>query len=442
MRAFLPVVVSTVVVGGGVLVGACGSAQGSRPFVGTLPRDTQLDMAGAFTFSADGELRLALVKPCTAIRNEKTSVALVEDSCTRAQLDRIRVVAHTPWNQDLRGTWLDAGHLVFRADWKATGLEPLADDAPAVGARPWVVSGTQWAPSAAQTQAILKRIGDATETETDLVRGGPPPSLDVTGFEIEGEMFHAGAPSTLVVKIANHGTGAAYRVVATTRSSIAVLHGRRFAFGMIKPGAEKVRKLELTIPGTETAHDTMLVLLVAEGNGAAPHNVSHRMAIAASTAAPVLGVQCTVEGKKLVRPDLDAGQTLKLRCQIDNTGNADARAVELEASVAGGPPGRSAPQAIAAAGHLVFNVPIIVPRTLPIDAPVEIAITARDRPSSRSARATVVGVVRKPKLCVPGQLTNAQYQAKIADLKAALSVKALTQDEYDRYDAELVACLK
>ena len=90
----------------------------------------------------------------------------------------------------------------------------------------------------------------------------------------------------------------------------------------------------------------------------------------------------------------------------------------------------------------VFNVPIIVPRTLPIDAPVEIVITARDRDSSRNARTTIVGVVRKSRLCTPGQLTTAQYQAKIADLRAALSAKVLTQEEFDRYDAELVTCLR
>ena len=75
-------------------------------------------------------------------------------------------------------------------------------------------------------------------------------------------------------------------------------------------------------------------------------------------------------------------------------------------------------------------------------APVEIAITARDRASSRSARTTVTGVVRKPRLCEPGQLTRAQYQAKIAELRAAVTAGDITQAQFDRYDAELVACLK
>jgi hypothetical protein len=186
----------------------------------------------------------------------------------------------------------------------------------------------------------------------------------------------------------------------------------------------------------------MLVLELSEGNGVAPGNINRRIPIAPSTAAPMLAVQCTVQGQKMTRPDLDAGQRMTLRCTVDNTGDAEAKLVELEASVAGGAPARSAPQAIAVSGHLAFKVPIIVPRTLPIDAPVEIAITARDRSSSRTARTTIVGVVRKPKLCVPGELTRAQYQAKVADLRAALADKVLTQAQFDRYDAELVACLK
>jgi hypothetical protein len=365
-----------------------------------------------------------------------------EAPCDRKVLDSIRVIAHTPWNQDIRGTWADSGHIAFQADWKATGVDPLADSAATAVARPWVISGTEWIPTSSDTAAILKQIGDATETETAVVKGGPAPSLEVTTFELDGDGLHAGQASTLNVRIANRGSGAAYRVVATTRSSIEALHGQRLSFGLIKPGADKVRTLTLTVPPTETAHDTMLVLALSEGNGAAPRNVSRRLPIAPSTAAPALAVHCTVGGKDVVRPDLDAGQRFSLRCIVDNTGDAVAKQVELEVSVAGRAPARSPPQVIAVAGHLGFEVPIIVPRDLPIDAPVEISIIARDRQSSRTVRTTVVGVVRKPKLCVPGQLTHAQYQAKVTELRAALANKYLTQDEFDRYDSELVACLK
>ncbi len=434
MRAF------KIVIACALAIGACVTPE-SRPFIGTLPKDAKLDLAGVFTLSPDGALHLALTKRCTATISTFGRVTY-DAPCDRNVLDSIRVIAHTPWNQDIRGTWADSGHIAFLADWKATGIDPLADNVATLVARPWVISGTEWTPTSADAEAILKQLSDATETETTVVKGGPPPSLEVTTFELDGDALHAGQASTLNVRIVNRGSGAAYRVVATTRSSIEALHGRRLSFGLIKPGADKVRTLKLTVPASETAHDTMLVLALSEGNGVAPHNVSRRLPIAPSTAAPVLGVHCTVGGKDVVRPDLDAGQRFNLRCTVDNTGDAVAKQVELEVSVASRAPARSPPQAIAVAGHLGFDVPIIVPRELPIDAPVEISIVARDRQSSRTARTTVVGVVRKPKLCVPGQLTHAQYQAKVAELRAALVNKYLTQDEFDRYDSELVACLK
>jgi len=70
----------------------------------------------------------------------------------------------------------------------------------------------------AAPEAMLKLIGDATGTETQVVHGGAAPSLEVTTFEIAGNVLHAGDAGTLAVRVANRGAGTAYRVVATTRS--------------------------------------------------------------------------------------------------------------------------------------------------------------------------------------------------------------------------------
>lgn len=422
---------------------ACTPAPAGPSYAGSLPPGTNLDLAGTFKLSPDGALRLALARPCLMT---KVSVDGPSDSnCDRATLDSLRVTARTPWGQDIAGTWDGPAYVTFRIDWAAAaagGIDPLADDAAAVVARPWQVSGTQWTPTADEAAAILKHIGEAAGIETELVKGGAAPSLEVAAFEIDGGVLHAGEPATLVVRIANRGPGTAYRVVATTRSSIEALHDRRLSFGAIKPGTDKVRKLQVTLPASETAHDTMLVLALSEGNGAAPRNASRRIPIAPSTAAPALAMHCAIVGHEVARPDLDAGQNLMVRCQVENTGNAEARQVNVDAAIGDGAQGHSAPQPVPAAGRATIDVAITVPRGLPINAPVEIAITARDRASSRSARATVVGVVRKPRLCEPGQLTRAQYQAKIAELRTAVTAGDLTQAQFDRYDAELVACLK
>jgi len=423
------------------VVGAC-VAQNRQPFAGTLPQNTSLDMTGTFTLSPDGELHLALANPCTVEHATLAVSAVSQVPCGPVYLKNIQVIAHTPWNQDIRGTWDDAAHVAFRIDWTHSGLDPLMDDVRTVVGRPWGVSGTYWNPTTAESALILKLVADATETETEVVHGGPVPNLEVTTFEVDGGTLHVGDASTLVVQISNRGPGTAYRVVATTRASIDALQGRRLSFGAIKPGAAKVRRMPFTVPVSETAPDTMIVLVLTEGNGVAPRNVSRRISIAPSAVAPKLAMRCTILGHDVPRPDLDAGENLSVRCVVDNTGDAAAKAVDLETSIAGGTPVRTQPQPIALAGRAVFDVPLTIPRELPIDAPVEIATTARDRQYSRTVSTKLSGVVRKPKLCVPGKLTRAQYRAKLAELRAAVTAGDLTQAQLDRYDAELVTCLK
>jgi hypothetical protein len=420
---------------------ACAAPPAWQPFSGTLPASTELDLAGTFTLSPAGELRLALNRPCTGTRVGIGGPA-ERPSCERDTLDLIHVVARTPWGQDIVGTWDGPALVAFRIDWTGTGIDPLADDTAAVLSRPWQISGTQWTPTADEAAALLKHLGEVTGTETELVRGGAAPSLEVAALEVDGGALRRGEPATLVVRIANRGPGTAYRVVATTRSSIEALHGRRLSFGAIQPGADKVRTLPVTLPGSETARDTMLVLVLSEGNGAAPDNASRRISIEPSTGAPALALRCAILGYQAPRPYLDAGQNVTVRCVVENTGNADARQVSLDAAIGAAAQGHSPPHAVPAAGRATLDVAIAVPRGLPIQAPIEIAITARDRASSRSARATVAGVVRKPRLCEPGKLTRAQYQAKVTELRVAVTAGDLTQAQFDRYDAELVACLK
>jgi hypothetical protein len=214
------------------------------------------------------------------------------------------------------------------------------------------------------------------------------------------------------------------------------------SFGSIKPGTDKVRRLPVTLPVTETAPDTMLVLVLSEGNGVVPANVSRRVSIVSSPLAPKLAVRCILRSDGGRRPDFDAGETLQMRCAVDNTGDAAAKVVDLEASIGGGTPVHSQTQPIAVGGHVFFDLSITIPRELPIDAPVEITITAHDRQSSRTTSTKLTGVVGRPKLCVPGKLTRAQYRAKLAELRAAVAAGDLTQAQLDRYDAELVTCLQ
>src|SRR3954471_13966729 len=99
-----------------VVIGACASSQQRQPFMGTLPKGTVLDMTGTFTFTSDGELQLSLAKPCTVENRNAVTSELMEIPCSRVGLGQIQVIAHTPWNQDIPGTWSDAAHITFRVD--------------------------------------------------------------------------------------------------------------------------------------------------------------------------------------------------------------------------------------------------------------------------------------------------------------------------------------
>ena len=436
------------------ILASCAGAQHAEPhpFAGKLPPAVRLDLTGSFALS-DAELTLTLARPCTAGKPAQAGVPnsqLDDKPCDRARLDSIDVVAQTPWHRELHGTWLDAHRLSFRVDWAATGIDPLADDTAAVLAGPWSISGAAWTPSQSEAGQMLDLLGRATDIEPTLVKGGPPPKLDAS-FELADGPLRLGEPATLVVKVTNHGAGAAYRVIATTRSSIASLHGQRVEFGMIKPGAEKTRKLTVTVPHSETAPDTMLVLVLVEGNGFAPANLNRRVAIGAALAppppaepAPPLAVQCVLAGHKSDEPErteVEAGGAVTLRCTVDN-GTKRAMRAELDALAGAGAPIKAKPIAVQANASNTVEIPLTIPRDVAIDSNLDIAITARSRRDKLEAKATVAVVVRKRKLCAPGQLTRAQYQAKLTELRAAVTAGDMTQAQLDRYDAELTACLK
>lgn len=436
---------------------ACFPRGESLPYVGRLPPDTYVDLRGTFTFSQAGELTLELARPCevehsmvrvgssgsaprsrTAWSAEAGRIGQGEHApCDRVHLGRVLIVATTPWHEQVEGVWTDASHLVFRVDWEDSGLDPLTPDLATVVAMPWSISGARWTPSAIEARRILQLIGAA---KTEKVAQGGVPHLEITRFEASDGTLHAGGEAIVVVGIANHGPGTAYRVVATTRSGFSGLHGKHVNFGRIKPGTERLRQLRLTVPASEASPDAMLVVTVEEGNGFSPHDFPRRIPIAPAPMAAGLKVSCSIPGQSS-RADLNAGDHVVMHCVVDNAG-AGAANVKVETSISGEDPIESPAQRVAPAGRASFDVPIAIPRELVIDSKVEIAITARDADLARSAHTTVVGVIRKPKLCAFGELTRAQYRAKLAELRAAVAGGNLTRSQFDRYDAELVTCLE
>jgi hypothetical protein len=132
---------------------------------------------------------------------------------------------------------------------------------------------------------------------------------------------------------------------------------------------------------------------------------------------------------------------VSLHCTLDNA-TAAAAQIALDVTVGGGPAVHAPPRAVAANGHAEVDVPVTIPRDAALDATVELAVNAHDRKGKLTARTSVVSAVRKRKLCAPGELSREQYRAKMNELRAAVAAGDMTQAQLDRYDAELVACLK
>jgi hypothetical protein len=419
---------------------ACGSnpQHASLSGIDRLPPGVDVDLDGTFTFSPSGDLELALTRPCTATTDPDPADPYLpgvrsSDPCNRSQLDAIDVRATIPWAGQVRGVWLAPYHIVFRINWTQSDLDPFADDAEKIAAAAWTLGDKYWIPSRDDAARIVRL---ARQAENELMGGGASPQLGVAAFEIEGGTLRAGSEATVRVEITNRGTGVGYRVAATIRSSRASLHNQQLSFGMIRPSTSKTRKLRVAIPASEAPGDAMLVLVVTEANGFSPANANTRVTILPPEATPKLEVRCAFAAP----PALDAGKSVVLNCIVNNTGSA-AATVKLEAVIASDPAVVSRVQTIAAGGRAAFDIPLTVPRDLPLDSTFDIAVTARDTTYSSVARMTMTGVIRKSKLCEPGELTREQYDAKIAELRAARAAGDLTQAQLDRYDAELVACL-
>lgn len=253
---------------------------------------------------------------------------------------------------------------------------------------------------------------------------------------VTDELAQLSPDDSLVVFFAGHG-----HTHTTDFGDTSVKTGCVIPVDGARPGDARLRQLRLVVPASETAPDTMLLLTFEDyHHRAPPPSVSRRVRIVAPEVAPVLGVQCQIPGRNRERPELDTGEQIVARCIVENSGNGAANAV-LQAALSRQPPAVSPAQRVAPGGRTSFDLPIAIPSGLAIDSTVEISIVARDRQFARSASTRIVGVIRKPKLCAPGQLTHTQYRAKLAELRAARVAGDVTQDQFDRYDAELVSCL-
>ena len=253
----------------------------------------------------------------------------------------------------------------------------------------------------------------------------------------------AGAASELALTVRNDGPGPAFRLVGSTKSDHPKLHGLRFSFGKLAPGATMTKKVAVSIPREDLASEVAVLVAFTEAGGNQPSNYTKRFQIQLAPR-PRLEVSCQIaEGAETVDGQLmaEAGGQLVVRCGVDNRGDAPANDTELSASLDGAakPSGR---RTIAPGAHADLEALLQVPASFEVGSAHSIGLTISERNfGDRIERPPIAFTISRQAICT-GKITRPQYDAKVAKLKENLRSGIINQKEFDRYQGQLLGCLE
>jgi hypothetical protein len=351
----------------------------------------------------------------------------------------------SPWGQVFPADQALPGLLSFKVDWSATGLDPLATTEPELLRKPWRFRAlgahdVLWTPDDPARAGMLRLVGDATDTQTWVADVAAPPRLEVSAVSFTSDLRN-GSGNDIVVSITNQGKGDAYRVSTVTRSNVPALHDIHLSFGRLRPGETKTRRAHFELPRANDEPEALIVLDVDEAHRYTPPQSSMRYPLKKAVDLAVLSLDCHFADLSGDKPRVDAGMTVHVTCNVHNDGSP-ARAVAVHAGFEGGQGGSDArPFDLASDRTMRVDVALDVPRDASIDAPLTVRIEAADSSGVR-AQATLHLEVGRPQLCPGGRITRERFLEKRADLRRKLDAGLISKEDYERYEAELVGCMK
>jgi len=405
--------------------------QGPRRVVRVTARELVLDMSKACV------RRVSYLGPTHFLHR------LVEPApCGGGEGERVvRVDATSPWGRripvELRGDTA-----VVPVDWTDVGDDPFDPELPDRLRGTWRFeagrSTWQWTPTPAEITLMIQALGDAIDTQIAVEHGGPPPELAVTELVVEGAgALRLGEPSRVRLTITNRGKGSAYRVIGTTRSSHPRLHGLRFSFGLVRPGATKTRVREVTIPMSEYEPEVTTVVVFSEADGFGPPNHVARLAVI-KVARPALALSCELDGDDTGK--VAAGQRIRITCKMRNEGQATARDLVVTATLAGSSIERKE-VALDPAREATVHLPLYVPFGVREGERLSVTVDAREPEFGTSTSTTVALVVSTAAVCRE-RLSRDDFNERRRKLSDLRDQGALSREEFEKFEAELVQCLE
>ena len=369
-------------------------------------------------------------------------------------LRNAQVSVHSPWGQVFSVKFNAAGVAEVPIDWTTTGIDPLGPAAAEQLATGWVLNGDKLgvvplkiAPTDAER--MRSAIGAATDTQYEV--GAINEKATLSAELTEGTLV-VGQQGLLTLAVTNGGPQPAYRVIAKLQSGVAALHGHQISFGRIDPGQTKIRQQVVVIPSSLDDLSALVIAQIAYFNGerfeiqerfnirSEPRESDHSSGAVADgrrvESSRRLAVDC-----KLATTEVAPGEQVRIDCELRNLGSEPLVQVALKVAVDGVDSESQAPRNLPGAGSVKLELVGLVA----LDAkpgsrlPVTVRTILQGLPHvEQPLLVTVASVLAGCK----ARLTRSEYQVKRKRLQTALASGALTQQEFDKYDAGLVSCLQ
>lgn len=427
--------------------------------VGCLPPSSQSRVLGV------QKGRLALVGTVhVEVPSGHLVLELAQDSCVDSE-DRIyedghiaravrpcdaidwqKVRAVSPWGIVFPATSGSPARIVFEVDWASTRLDALASDDPALLQKSWTLAADGllaplvFTPDASVRRSMLALVGEATDTQITVGEVSAPPQIVVSEVRFTEELRN-GTANDIVVSVTNQGKGDAYRLVAITHSPVTALHGLRLSFGRLRAGETKTRRVHFQLPRNNDETEALVVLDFDEAHRYAPPQTSKRYPLRKASDLAIFALDCHLDEAPGESPRIDAGATVHVGCVVRNDG-APAHAVQVRVSYEDRPGHVEAPAfELGSDRASQVTIPLEVPRDATMDAELTIHIDVVDA-SGAKAQALLHLEVARPQLCPEGRITRERFLEKRAELRRKLAAGLISKDDYDRYEAELVGCMK
>jgi len=347
------------------------------------------------------------------------------------------VSVRAPWGQVYPAT-VASGVLAVPIDWKSVNVDPFDEQASSVLRAAWVAHSEDGLvdasvePTEGETRALRELLGVSIEGELASGTAGERTEL-VAAFATQVD---ADGGNRVSLAVTNKGPAPAYKVMAQLRSSSTALHGIQLSFGRIDKGETKTRTKDIDVGEGDERNPTVVAAVTAVN--ASPTSAKSRIRLATAKPRVELQLACS-----LIDREPAPGQRVRVHCEAINAGERGVRGVSyqlaIDESASITVPG---PAVLGAHARTKFELLPTLPSSAKLGSSLQITITMSAPDMVPVAQRVAVEVVAFHGMCKQGKLTRDEYRKKRKRLESALAAGALSQDEFDKYDSELVSCIE